>query len=320
MRMANQNYHSSAFGDDLGNLQAIVEAAPVAMVVVDGAGKIVLVNAETQRLFDYSRASLLASSIEVLMPERFRAGHPALRDGYVDRPKRRPMGLGRDLCGLRSDGTEVPIEIGLTPIVTMSGTFTLASIIDITERKRAEELLRQAVKEAIETRQLALIDELTGIANRRAFDDSFAREWARAVRHGGELCLVMADIDHFKEFNDTYGHRAGDEVLHAVAHAILSALHRPADSVARYGGEEIAAILPETTLAGGAAIAESMRQAVERTPIVYRGKSLGSVTISLGVARCRPREGSSAEDLIVAADTALYHAKSKGRNCVVSSP
>jgi PAS domain S-box-containing protein len=122
------------------HLRLIVEGAPNANIVVDDAGKITLVNAQTERLFGYDRAELLGAPIDMLVPPQFRAGHGGLRAGYQETPSARPMGAGRDLFGLRKDGSEVPVEIGLSPIRTPKGDFVLASVVDITERKSAEDL------------------------------------------------------------------------------------------------------------------------------------------------------------------------------------
>jgi PAS domain S-box-containing protein len=125
------------------HLRLIVQAAPVAIVVADERGGIVLVNEQGERLFGYDHEELLGRSIDTLVPVRFRGAHPALRAGYLRAPVGRPMGAGRDLYGLRRDGTEVPIEIGLNPVETPDGMFVMAAIIDITERKRAEEMRSQ---------------------------------------------------------------------------------------------------------------------------------------------------------------------------------
>jgi len=117
-----------------------VESSPSAMVMIDASGSIVLVNAETERLFGYDRNEILGRPVEVLIPSRYRRHHPDLRDGFISRPEVRAMGAGRDLFGLRKDGTEFPVEIGLNPIRTAAGTLVLSAIVDITERKRAEEV------------------------------------------------------------------------------------------------------------------------------------------------------------------------------------
>lgn len=124
-------------------MRLVVEAAPNAIVMVDAAGRITLVNAQTESLFDYPRTELIGQTIEMLVPERFRAAHPGQRGGFFADPRPRAMGAGRDLFGLRKDGREVPIEIGLNPLVTGEGTFVLASIIDISERKQAEAQLHK---------------------------------------------------------------------------------------------------------------------------------------------------------------------------------
>src|SRR5438094_742843 len=121
----------------------LVQAAPNAIVMVDRAGKIVLVNSQAERLFGYSREELQGQSIEMLVPERFRADHPGYRTSFFNDLRARPMGAGRDLFGLCKDGSEVPVEIGLNPVETEEGTFVMGTIIDITERKRAEEEIRR---------------------------------------------------------------------------------------------------------------------------------------------------------------------------------
>ncbi len=133
-------------GDDLFRLA--VESAPNAMILVDKEGRIVLANAQTEKLFGYAREELLGQSIEMLVPVRFRGKHPAHRRDFFAHPQTRSMGAGRDLFGLRKDGSEVPVEIGLNPLQTKDGSFVLAAIVDITERKRSEEKFRLAVESA----------------------------------------------------------------------------------------------------------------------------------------------------------------------------
>lgn len=124
----------------------IVEASPNAIVLINKEGRIVLVNAQTEKLFGYSREELTGQHVELLIPERFRKNHSEYRDTFVERPSARPMGAGRDLYGLHKNGTEIPVEIGLSPFQSGTELFTLGSIIDITERKRAEHMFRQVVE------------------------------------------------------------------------------------------------------------------------------------------------------------------------------
>ena len=133
---------------DVGRFGDLLESAPVAMVMVDAGGRIVLVNAQAQQLFGYERQDLVGESLEMLVPVRFRGGHPAFRASFFADLSARPMGAGRDLYGLRHDGSEVPIEIGLNPIFTAEGSMVLSSIVDISERKRALEQFRLAIEAA----------------------------------------------------------------------------------------------------------------------------------------------------------------------------
>lgn len=168
-----------------------------------------------------------------------------------------------------------------------------------------------------ELTRLSAVDGLTGIANRRRFDESLLREWRRAARGGLPVALLLADVDAFKQFNDNYGHQVGDECLKAVARTLEQKLRRPTDLVARYGGEEFAAILPETGESGALAVAEAMRAGVESLSITHRFSSAGPVvSISVGVATMVPMRGDDNGfiNLLKAADQALYQAKAAGRN------
>ncbi|MFH7320673.1 diguanylate cyclase [Desulfurivibrio sp. D14AmB] len=165
--------------------------------------------------------------------------------------------------------------------------------------------------------ELSLTDALTGLANRRCFQEALQTEWRRAMRCGQPLTLVMADIDFFKQFNDIYGHVAGDECLVKVAAVARSPLMRPADLAARYGGEEFVLLLPNTDLEGGVCQAEEIRLAVEKLAIVHEGSTIGPhLTMSFGVASVVPRRELDPMDLVCVADKALYTAKERGRNQV----
>lgn len=171
-----------------------------------------------------------------------------------------------------------------------------------------------------ELRALSGRDGLTGIANRRHFDEQVRLEWRRCRRDGHPLGLILADVDHFKRYNDHYGHLGGDDCLTAVAAALKDCVRRAGDLVARYGGEEFVVLLPNTDLTGTGRVAEEARAAVEGLQLPHAASDTAPVvTLSLGAAAFPPRLLGEAEvqDLIDRADRALYRAKAQGRNRVV---
>ena len=163
--------------------------------------------------------------------------------------------------------------------------------------------------------ELARYDGLTALANRRYFDEMLDKAFAQSERSGEALSLIMIDVDHFKRYNDLYGHPQGDDCLQKVAKAVQSAGRRPRDFVARYGGEEMAMILPDTDLQGAAVVAEAARSAVAELGLAHAGSSIGHVSVSVGVALYLPGQNKQGPgDLLKAADSALYKAKEMGRN------
>lgn len=184
--------------------------------------------------------------------------------------------------------------------------------------------LLQAFQQGLDQRdqlhQISTMDGLTGIANRRHFDAFLDREWQRARRNGHALSVIFIDIDHFKEFNDHYGHLAGDDTLRAVAEALAGVVHRASDLVARYGGEEFVCVLPDTDLEGALKVAERIHRKIHELdiPHAYSTRS-GRVTASLGVASSMPvHDDASCEELMAQADRQLYRAKRQGRDRVAS--
>jgi diguanylate cyclase (GGDEF)-like protein len=203
------------------------------------------------------------------------------------------------------------IWVGQNVTLTFSGTGEplgyQAIVRDVSEQRANEDALQQ----------LSLSDALTGIGNRRCFDDFLDREWRRAARERTSLALVMCDVDFFKKYNDRYGHPAGDEVLKAVGQALGTTVKRPTDLATRYGGEEFALLLPDTTPEGALHLAEQARAAVAALGILHEESHHQHVSLSLGVAIIQPTPGSNAALLVQAADRALYQAKEAGRNQVV---
>jgi diguanylate cyclase (GGDEF)-like protein len=168
-----------------------------------------------------------------------------------------------------------------------------------------------------ELHRLSNSDGLTGIANRRFFDETLDREWRRCRREGAPLALALADVDFFKKYNDHYGHQAGDDCLRQVGKAIAATAHRTGDLAARYGGEEFVLVLPGTDADGGRAIAERFAQTVREAAVPHAASDVAPhVTVSVGVAVFHPDDGRTPKDLIEAADKALYEAKHGGRNRV----
>jgi diguanylate cyclase (GGDEF)-like protein len=203
-------------------------------------------------------------------------------------------------------------------VLAMLG-YRLVRQLRIREQLEAELRAAKGALEALNgsLRALALHDGLTGLANRRQFDTVLHAEFNRAMRSGTSLALVMIDVDHFKQYNDIYGHPAGDECLRKLSQAVAKAQHRAGDLAARYGGEELAVLLPRTDRAGALAVAEKIRAAIKELQIPHAANPAGTVTISAGVEALVPARGrNTALDLVRAADQALYAAKSSGRDQV----
>ncbi|MFZ5775131.1 MAG: diguanylate cyclase domain-containing protein [Thermodesulfobacteriota bacterium] len=216
------------------------------------------------------------------------------------------------------EGASRHFIITAKPLLDASGTVIgcVESFQEITERKQAEEALQESNRKL---EALSNTDGLTGIANRRLFDETLAREYARHARSGAPLSLILLDIDYFKSFNDCYGHVKGDECLQQVAQAMNGCVTRPPDLVARYGGEEFACILPETDGRGATVIAEKIRRDILALAIPHQGSNIAEwVTASLGVVTERCTPDGSALDLVTTVDAQLYRAKSAGRNQVAA--
>lgn len=182
------------------------------------------------------------------------------------------------------------------------------------EKARSDELAERMT-------EMSRHDGLTGLANRRHFDEVLQREWQRCMRDGSSLSLMFIDVDFFKPFNDHYGHQAGDDCLSKVGEALKPLARRPGDLAARYGGEEFVVIYPQTGPDGVKKLAEEVRHAIEALAIPHsESKAADHVTISVGTATVVPEENRSPEELVKAADHALYKAKDNGRNRVESAP
>jgi len=213
-------------------------------------------------------------------------------------------------CLMPCLGTELYLAIDAGPIYDADGRLLaiIETLRDMTDHRRAQTALEQ----------LATRDGLTGVANRRSFDEKLNNEWKRERRDLGALSLLMIDVDHFKRYNDTYGHQAGDRCLQHIAGALEQAVYRPGDMVARYGGEEFAVILTATDTEGASKVARRILDCIAKLAIPHSNGESGHVTLSIGVSTLLPHSGVTQESLISSADKALYQAKHTGRNRFVT--
>ena len=215
---------------------------------------------------------------------------------------------------------KLPDRIELIARIRYHSAAYLAQI----QRDEAYRALRISQRELMETnlelQRLTNVDGLTGVSNRRYFNEFIEAEWRQAIRNHEPISLLMLDIDHFKQYNDSHGHLAGDEVLRMVAQTVMRSFRRPRDLAARFGGEEFGVILPQTAADDLPMLGNMVVSAVEALNVPHQESAVGEkVTISAGGATCTPRSGDSFLMLIEAADKALYEAKRNGRNCVLTN-
>jgi diguanylate cyclase (GGDEF)-like protein/PAS domain S-box-containing protein len=304
---------SSANGDRAFAHQ-LMEMLAIPIFVLDAGSRVMIWNRACENLtgvaatdvigtrdhwrsfFDEQRPTLAdmvltdrGGDIPIIHPRPGQPSHLS-SEGWFDMPR-----IGRRLY-LAVDASPIYDERGRLSAV-------VETLRDLTDEKMAQ----------IALEQLATRDGLTGLANRRCFDDTLHAEWSRALRQRQPLSLLMVDVDNFKAYNDANGHLGGDECLKRIATAVSSEM-RANDLVARYGGEEFAVILPNQSLKGAASVAERIRTRVEQLQVPNRLAIGQQVTVSIGAATALPSIDTSASDLVATADAALYRAKHMGRN------
>ena len=288
---------------------AVIQSSAEGVMVTDAHLQIQSVNPAFEAITGFAPADAIGRSPRILFSGRHDDTFFHTLHDQVD-----AQGRWRgEIWNKRRNGEIYPQQTSVSILRDPAGRIThYASVFS---DNTAQNLLETQLRE------MAAHDGLTGIANRRQFDEVLAREWARALRDGRPLSLLMADIDFFKKYNDAYGHIEGDRCLRLVARAVKQAANRSTDVAARYGGEEFAVILPDTDAAAAATMGERIRVSVAALALAHRESDVApTVTISVGAATLQPQAALLHAELIGAADRALYRAKQSGRNRVVAAP
>lgn len=288
----------------------IVENCSDAIIVIDDSRRITYVNGAAIAIFGSEANALIGASLNTLIPPRFHESHDELLETFRSSDVRARYMEDRSgsIVGIRSDGTEFPIEVSILKGTGPSGPFAAAMVHDVTKQRRLREMLEEQ----------ATLDPLTGIMNRLALYARAEEECARSTRYGEKLTVAMIDIDRFKNINDNHGHATGDDAINHVVDIICREI-RTTDILGRWGGEEFIVMMPSTSEQKSLVLAQRLRKAIakETMPIDNDPETRLPITISIGIAGFRP-ERESFDDLIERADKALYRAKKTGRNRVCS--
>jgi len=305
--------------------RSILNASPDDITITDLEGYIQVVSPVAKKMFGFEpeNESFLGSQlVDFIVPddrERAKFNIESLFKGEKTGPN--------EYHGIRKDHKIFDIEVnsGLIHDANQQAVKMVFIVRDITERKQTEEKIQQLIQQLEIEKQTALqnanTDSLTGLPNRRFFDEALNKEIRRAKRTGAPLSLIMLDVDHFKKFNDSYGHVAGDECLRQIGTTLKSLVGRATDIVARYGGEEFVAILTNTDQNGVMTLAERIRKSVEGLEIPHASSKISDfVTISLGVVTLNAPMLKTPEQIVGLADEAMYSAKRAGRNQVSVAP
>jgi diguanylate cyclase (GGDEF)-like protein/PAS domain S-box-containing protein len=285
-----------------------------AAVIIDQDGTIGYVNAAMQALSGYMQGELTGQPLDGLLPEGLGAKHRGFLQDYVGAGTASTvLGQVREFALRHRTGAMIPIELKALDLGVEDGVHYFGGFLIDLRARRAEEAKTAALLAQLE--QEAMTDPLTALPNRRAYDGELARVAARSRRNKSPISVGVADIDHFKHVNDTYGHPVGDQVLIEVSKAIERAA-RGTDFVARTGGEEFGMLFPDTAIEMAILVAERMRKAVEEASVTTPDGACIQVTISIGLAPLAP--DAAPDQALASADAALYRAKDHGRNRIES--
>ena len=306
---------------DVAFVGQLVESLSVPVFVLDPRSRVMIWNRACEHLTGVPAEEMLGTAehwrsfyerqqptlADLVLQGRAEGARPIFpRVAPAEAGGAQPAGLSvESWCDMPRAGRRRYLAADASPIFDGGGRLSavVETLRDLTDEKMAQVALEQ----------LATRDGLTGLANRRCFDDTLHAEWARALRQQQPLSLLMVDVDNFKAYNDAHGHLGGDECLKRVARAVASEM-RANDLVARYGGEEFAVILPNQSLKGAAIVAERIRSRVEQLQLPCRFAPGKHVTVSIGAATAIAGPDNTASQLVAIADAALYRAKHLGRN------
>ncbi|MDH5359973.1 MAG: diguanylate cyclase [Gammaproteobacteria bacterium] len=310
-------------------LYAVMETAADGIIITDASGIIESINTMGASIFGYQKFELVGKNLSFLMPVSIGLGHKKImRDYLLNKSSSRIVGRTLEATGRRHNGEEFPVSVTVSEAEIQGRIVFMGIVRDISKQKRdTDELIRsrneaENLNEILneKNKQLEYLssnDALTGLANRRKYNELIEREWERAKRNKSKLSIIIIDIDHFKAYNDFYGHLSGDECLRRVAQLLAYSLKRATDFIARYGGEEFVCVLPDTDMESTVLVAEEFRKVIEDAGLSHlKSQTADVVTVSLGVASMIPVPGTSIGDLVSRADKALYMAKNNGRNRV----
>ncbi len=289
--------------------QQIVETAIEGILIFDEHYRVTFANENMAAMLGYTANEMLGRAYASFFPESHMDVYR-----YQESLRKRGEGSVYESCLLRKDGQLRWFLISAKPIFDERGNFegSFGMFTDINDRKEMELLLEESNRRLTE---LSNMDSLTGIANRRRFDAALEHEYSRLRRSNSKLSVILLDIDHFKDYNDCYGHVMGDECLRQIASVLASSINRAVDLAARYGGEEFACILPDTDLQGAVQVAERIRQGIRELGIEHKKSPVSEfVTASFGVITVQYSSAISSDEVVAMADKLLYQAKSAGRN------
>lgn len=298
-------------------IKLLMDSSPTAVFLVEQTGTITYSNHLADFIFGYQKNELIGKPIETLVPSNLRDHHKDHRKLYLDNPVLRPMGLLPNLVGCRKNGEEFPIDVGLNPVWLDRGAIIFCSVIETTQKTNyMNDLVNERKKLSKDNARLVKLadqDALTGLYNSRAFERILLDDLAAARETGDCISIIMADIDHFKKFNDTHGHQAGDDLLKKLG-IILNGNIRREDAVARLGGDELSIMLP------GIDHEEIVKFAERFQRILAQGHGDSfPVTVSLGATTYQFKNKRTGlkrilKQLISEADQAMYQSKHAGRN------